>query len=226
MNNQTHNQGTSWTVVIIVLIIFWPVGIFLLIGKLSSDRSASFGGGTAIIKFLGWGLIGFGAIMLAFGTSDPEYLGTGIGMGLFFALPGFWLIKKAKKSKRLGDKNRSYIQYIVNNEVRDIVELSNRMNFPKETVVSDVNDMIAKGMLGAARLNLNTGTIQFPAPKARPQVAQQPQYSQSPNSHHNSARQEPRAQAVPKTIKCPGCGANNQGVLLPAECDFCGTSLS
>ncbi len=239
MNNQQQRQTYSWTIVIIALIVFWPIGIFLLIGKLTNDRSASFGAGSFIIKFVGGVLLFFGFMGIWYGIDTGEMTGA-IGMIVIFGLPGFWLWKKGRKTKANGIKYKAYINYVVNNEVREVVELSNLMHLSQEQVVNDINDMISKGMLGRARLNLNTGVIQFPKPKPRPSTphrdsVRQPSYR--PSTPHRDSVRQPQRQAQerrpepvykpfePKTIRCTSCSANNFVEQLPAQCDYCGSSL-
>ena len=138
--------------------------------------------------------------------------------------------------KKTGDNNRQYIEYIVNNKVHDISELARRMDVSQDRVIEDVNEMLARGMLGRARLNLNNGRIEFPKPTGqRPQASS----TQRPPSPHRDVRSNGQRQSrpiprevepqyeqfQPKTIRCTSCSANNFVESLPATCDYCGTSL-
>lgn len=229
MNNQRSTY--SWTVVVIMLILFWPVGLFLLFGKLANDRSASFGGGAGLIRFVGFILVAFGVIMLfTLFSGDGEIVAGGIMGAIIFGLPGLWLLKKGKKMRKTGDKNRTYINYIVNNKINDVSELARRMGVSQQQVIDDVNLMINNGMLGRARLNLSNGKIQFPRPKPRPQTQTKPrprpEQRPRPTQGH-TPRPEPRPVVTfePKTIRCTACSANNFVESLPAQCEYCGTSL-
>lgn len=239
MNNRTSTY--SWTIVIIALIVFWPVGIFLLIGKLSNDRTANFGGGSGIVKFIGIVLLVFGIFGgFAVFSGDGSAATGGVIMIIIFALPGFWLIKKSKSIKNTGNVNRQYINLIVNNQVTEVHEIARRMNVSQDQVIKDVNGMINRGMLGRARLNLNTGKIEFPVrPQSRPQESyssphrdvrntqQRPVQRQRPPQGRPSQRpvQDEYKPFEPKTIRCKACSANNFVESLPAVCDYCGTSL-
>ena len=241
MNNQSSTY--SWTVVIIALIVFWPVGVFLLIGKLSNDRTANFGGGSGIVKFVGVVLLVFGAFGgFAVFSGDSGAATGGIIMIIIFALPGFWLIKKSKTIKNSGNTNREYINLIVNNQVREIHEIARRLGVSQDKVIKDVNGMINRGMLGRARLNLNTGKIEFPKPAGQRQQQSTAQRSNQgayrPSTPHRDVRgtqRPPQRQArpvqneykpfQPKTIRCKSCSANNFVESLPATCDYCGSSL-
>ncbi|AIO18635.1 hypothetical protein KQ51_00755 [Candidatus Izimaplasma bacterium HR1] len=228
MNNQ--KQTYSWTIVVIALIVFWPVGLFLLIGKLSNDRSASFGGGSGLVKFVGIILLIIAVSGLTtFTSGDSSVMTGGIIMAIVFALPGIWLLKKSKVIKNDGYKNKAYINYIVNNQVHDVAELARRMNVSQDVVIRDVNGMISKGMLGRARLNLNNGRIEFPRPK--PSTTHRDAYNRpsTPHRDERQTRQRPVEDEYkpfqPKTIRCSACSANNFVETLPAQCDYCGTSL-
>ncbi len=231
MNNQKSTY--SWTVVIIVLIVFWPVGVFLLISKLANDRSTNFGGGAGFIKFVGILLLIFAATGLTTFTSGDSSVATGgIFIVIIFAIPGLWLIRKSRTIKHSGSNNRRYIELIINNQVRDVHEIARRMGVSQDQVISDVNSMINRGMLGRARLNLNTGKIQFPKPThTRPNQ----EVHRTPAPHRDVRTQQRRPQSrpsqdnyqpfQPKTIRCKSCSANNYVESLPAVCEYCGSSL-
>lgn len=246
MKNQKSTY--SWTAVVIMLILFWPVGIFMLIGKLANDRSANFGGGAGIVKLMGMALVGLGVLVFIVAVTDPELMSGGIISLVVFGLPGLWLLKRSKRMKSTGIRNRGYINYIVNNQVHDIHEVARRMGVSQEVVVKEVNEMINHGMLGRARLNLNTGKIEFPRPQPRPQTHQTPRpqtaqrrpegYQNRPSTPHRDVRNngnvphpqsrpapEPVKMFSPKTIRCTSCSANNFVENLPAQCEYCGTSL-
>ena len=81
--------------------------------------------------------------------------------------------------------------------------------------------MINRGLLGAARLNLNSGVIQFPRPKRK-----QDNYTTQNRNQRTTQYVEPQfEQFEPKTIRCTSCSANNFIESLPAQCDYCGSSL-
>ena len=87
----------------------------MLFTKLSNDRTASFGDGAAVIKFIGVVLVLLGGLMflvLLFG--DATMLVGGLFTGALFAVPGFYLIKKSKEVQNSGNKNRKYIELIIN----------------------------------------------------------------------------------------------------------------
>ena len=241
MNNQ-RRSGVSWTAVIIMMFIFWPIGVFLLISKLANDRSASFGAGAGIIRFIGFGLMFFGVIILLVSIGDSSMIGPSFVGALIFLLPGLWLIKKGRQVRSKGDVNRRYIDLIINNQIREIPDLAHRMGLPQNVVIQDVQNMINGGMLGRARLNRELGMIQFPRPKPRPQARPQAQTYSRPTPRRDvpsrsSRPLEPvsaprRPEPVPeyktfepKTIRCTSCSANNFVESLPARCEYCGSSL-
>ena len=229
MNQRPVKQTFGWPIVIIALILFWPVGLILLFVKLANDRSASFGSGAGAIRVIGGILIFFAFIALAF-TFDAGGP-VGIVFLLVFLIPGILLMKKGGTVKKTGNINRRYIDMIVNNKVRDLDELARRMQVPKQRVINDVQSLINRGMLGRARLNLNTEVIQFPRPKPRPTQQQRRDPQQVPNEYQTRAQpqfakpQRAPERFEPKTIRCKSCSANNWVEELPARCEYCGSSL-
>lgn len=240
MSNQRSTY--SWTVVIIALIVFWPVGLFLLIGKLANDRTANFGGGSGVVKFVGVILLLFALFgFTSYTVGDSDISSVGTVWIIIFLIPAIYLLRKSKSMRQTGDVNRKYINLIVNNQVRDIHEIARRMGVSQDKVINDVNALINKGMLGRARLNLNTGKIEFPKPAGtRPAQPRSNDGAYRPSSPHRDVRtsyrrpeeRKPETSSQdnyrpfqPKTIRCKSCSANNYVESLPAVCEYCGSSL-
>lgn len=224
-NNQ---QTTSWTAVIIMLIIFWPIGLVLLFKKLNGDRSAQFSGG-GVITVIGWILIVFGISGIAMMSDGSEMIGPGIMMIVIFGVPGFFLIKKGRKTKKQAEKSRRYIQLIVNEQVTDIQDLALRTRQSREQVINEVSDMMSKGTLGSARFNKSMTEIEIQQRTRRrhqpvnPHPAVQP--SNTRHSEPSRRREEPVKTFEPRSIRCSACSAINFVDSLPAQCEYCGSSL-
>lgn len=243
-----RTTSIPWVVVILCLVFLPPLGVILLLVKLTSDRTMSFGGGSGILKFLSIILLFIAGLFLVMALTESDLVGPGIFLVVLFGLPGVWLYKKGNQIKRDGAKNREYINLIVNNQVHDVHEVARRMNISQDMVIKDVNVMINRGMLGRARLNLNTGKIEFPkrvdhsTPQARHTASGYRQSTPHRDIRNNASRpvqgqrqthERPTPRSAqneykpfePKTIRCKSCSANNFVESLPAVCDYCGSSL-
>ena len=48
-----EKKSTSWVIIIVVLIIFWPVGLFLLYRKITADKVAALKN-SKVLNIMGW----------------------------------------------------------------------------------------------------------------------------------------------------------------------------
>lgn len=203
-----ESSGPSWIAIIIMMCVFWPIGVYLLYKRLKVDRKAAMGSGKALSLF-GISLIAMGGCALLVGVLDTDS-DTVIG-ALFFLVLGVVLKRMATKNKKQAMRVRQYIALIINQRITSLDELARATGCTYNVVCDDLNKMIEKGYLPGAYLNLSLRRIMLPGQKA-------PVYQQ------NNAQQ--RKQARTKVITCKGCGAE----MIVAEgtirkCEYCGTPL-
>ena len=216
MSNYGKNAGPSWAVVVLVLFIFWPVGLYLLVKKLSADKTAAISAGGKGLKITGIVLISFAAVgCLGFLSSAAEYGAQSsdvapLVMLLFFAVGGVALLRKAKKQKKEAESIKQYLSIIVNGNVRQLDTIAATTGKSYNVVYKDVKNMIAKGYLKNAYID--EGMREVVIPSAAPQ---------------NTATASPvnAAPVQTKIVACPCCGANNTIVGNTGECEYCGSPL-
>lgn len=201
-------KSTSWKVIIVLLIFFWPVGLYLLIKKLATDRSAMMSNNASSLPIIAWVLIGFGGIGAVgfigeFISGDTTIIPSLI-LALLMLVGGILLLKKAKETKALAAKYKTYINIIVNQKVRNIDSVASAVGKPYEEVHRDLQDMISKGYLNNAYLHEGNHEI----------VLQE-------------AKTEQQETLKVKSVLCPGCGAHN---VVPVggskPCEYCGTIVN
>jgi hypothetical protein len=207
--NQKQSSG-SWVPVIILLIVFWPVGLFMLFSKLSKDKGAVFSGAKGL-NVVAWILIGFGIIgifvYVTMSPDDPNAANriSGIAVSLAIAAGGGAVLGKARRMKIDSAKYRKYINVIINEERTDIGEIASATGIPYAVVKTDLQAMIDKGYFPGAYVHETDGKFVMP-----------------------SASQTDAASSQMETEVriCAGCGANNtvpvgrQGV-----CEYCGSGV-
>lgn len=203
-----ESSGPSWIAIIIMMCVFWPIGVYLLYKRLKVDRKAAMGSGKA--------LSGFGIVLIVIGGC--ALLGGIAGGGsnaamvaVFFLVLGIVLKRMATKNKKQTMRVRQYIALIINQHITSLDELSRATGCTYNVVCDDLNKMIEKGYLPGAYLNLSLRRIMLPG-------------QQAPVYRQNNPGQ--RAQARTKVITCKGCGAE----MIVAEgtirkCEYCGTPL-
>lgn len=207
----------SWPVIILALIIFWPVGLFLIIKRFTLDKRAAISAGAKGLKGLGIGLAIFGAIGFAGCISDPDAAG-GAVVAFFFIIGGAALVNKAKKLTKEAESVKQYLAIIVNGNVRQLDNIAAATGKKYDVVKADVQKMIKQGYLKNAYINENTREVVLPssapaAPVATPVFTNPLQPAAAP------------VQPQAKIVACPCCGANNTIYGATGECEYCGSPI-
>lgn len=209
MNEKGKISGLySWPVIILALCIFWPVGIFLIIKRVSVDKKTAMGAGKLIggIGIASYCIAGIGFIAClsdGFGSDD-------IGMILFFGIAGFALQKVSQKIKREAEDVKKYLSVIVNGNERQIDVIASSMGKSYDVAKNDIQKLINKGYLKNTYINEGTREIVLP------NIIQEPSGDMTNTSSVN---------VETKIIACPCCGANNTVVGDMGECEYCGSPL-
>lgn len=209
-NNGKVSFWYSWPVIILALCFFWPVGVFLIIKRVSTDRKTAMGAGK-LIGGLGIASYCIAALGLLVCISDG-FAGEDVVMILFFGAAGFALRKVAKKIKTEAENVKQYLSIIVNGNVRQLDTIASTTGKSYDVVHKDVKKMIDKGYLKNAYID--EGMREVVLPNSAP----------APQSNVNVAT----ANAAPvqsKIVACPCCGANNTIYGDMGECEYCGSPL-
>lgn len=210
MNEKGKISGWySWPVIILALCVFWPVGIFLIIKRVSVDKKAAMGAGKLIggIGIASYCIAGLGFIVClsdGFGSDD-------IGMILFFGIAGFALQKVSRKIKREAEDVKKYLSVIVNGNERQIDAIASSMGKSYDVTKNDIQKLINKGYLKNAYINEGIREIILPSDSIQEQV------DATINSTANNV--------TTKIVTCPCCGANNTIMGNIGECEYCGSPL-
>ena len=199
----------SWSVIILALCIFWPIGIFLIIKRVSVDKKTAMGAGKLIggIGIASYCIAGIGFLAClgdGFGSDD-------IGMILFFGIAGFALQKVSQKIKREAEDVKKYLSVIVNGNERQIDVIASSMGKSYDVAKNDIQKLISKGYLKNAYINEGTREVILPNNNIQEQVGT------TTNATANNV--------TSKIVACPCCGANNTIIGDMGECEYCGSPL-
>ena len=132
----------SWPAIILALCIFWPVGVFLIIKRVSKDRKTAMGAGK-LIGVLGIVSYCIAALGLLVCISDG-FAGEDVTMIVFFGAAGFALRKVAKKIRKEAESVKQYLSIIVNGNVRQLDTIASTTGKSYDVVRKDVKKMIDK----------------------------------------------------------------------------------
>lgn len=213
MDNNSQSWYCSWWAIIIAFIAFWPIGIVLLILRNSKNKQSVFLGSTSKKKY-----IIAGVLLILFGLS---YFSNNAFMGLFMIVGGIALIVYAEKLKKRGERNRKYIDLIVNQDETSLDKIANVCNIQYNTVVTELKQLIKINVLKNAVIDENYRTIII----QRAPVQQENAFATFSNAMGMGTQATMSAAPVQNekvTCTCPGCGAKIIRVKGTTEnCEYC-----
>lgn len=210
----------SWPVIILALIIFWPVGLFLIIKRFTLNKRAAISAGGKGLKGLGIGLAIFGALGFIGCVSDPDAVGGAVA-AFFFIIGGAVLVNKGKKLNKEAENIKQYLAIIVNGNVRQLDNIAAATGKKYDTVKADVQKMIKQGYLKNAYINENTREVVLPS-SAPVTPAASPVFTNPLQPAATPTPVQPQA----KIVACPCCGANNTIYGAAGECEYCGSPIN
>lgn len=210
-NNDKVSFWYSWPAIILALCLFWPVGIFLIIKRVSTDRKTAMGAS----KLIG----GFGIVLYCIAALgllvciSEGFAGEDVVMFLFFGIAGFALRKIAKKIKTEAENVKQYLSIIINGNVRQLDTIASTIGKSYDVVHKDVNKMIDKGYFKNAYIDEGMREVVLP--------------NSAPATHNviNVAVTNTAAPVQSKIVVCLCCGANNTIYGDMGECEYCGSPL-
>lgn len=207
---ENTKKSPSWVAIVLWFIFFWPVGFFLLIKKLSNDKSAAMNNGNILLVIGIFFLFGaFVTLTQLFGSS-ADIGSTAFGI-LFYGLGGAGLIYASKRIKDTGKRYKKFIDIVINQRQTTIENIASQMGLGYDETVKGLQKMIDKGYFKGAYIDQGNHEIVLPNTNVV-----QPTFN---NQNANTNAQQ-------RTIKCPNCGGNNIIVVgQVGECEFCGSPI-
>ena len=210
MNNNKYPWYLNWFTIIMALYLFWPVGIALIILRTKRNKGGVFSGITNKKIYLITG-----ALLVLFGFTRFDSSST---FALFMIVGGIVLIYYANTLAKKAQRNKKYIDMIINQRETSIDKISGMLNVKYDTVVKELKILQTLGVLNGAIINETTHSITMPYTQQSHQTSQFNQNSMNPNlSTNNISQQAPMSETA-----CPGCGAKYTGQKgSVCTCDYC-----
>ena len=200
----------SWPTIIFTRILFWPIGVFLIIKRVSKDKKTEMNSGKLIN---GLGIVSYCMAILGFIVFITESFAVeDIVLALFFGAAGFVLRKIAMKIKMESENIKQYLSIIINGNVRQLYAIASTTGKSYDIVYKDIKKMIEKGYLKNAYINENLKEVVLPN-----------DVTISQNDINVTTANTASIQS--KIIACPCCGANNTIYGNIGECEYCGSPL-
>ena len=202
-----ENNGkkpTSWGWIIFWFIIFWPIGLYLLIKRQSVDKCATLKSskGVFIASYI---LMGFGVIYIILAFEDPEMLIAAV----LFGGGGILINWFARRTRRKGERYKKYISMVVNQNQTQIDNIASAAGVDYDTAMKDLQKMIDSGYFVGAYIDVAQREIIL-AKVAQDAIPVTPDTTQ------------PLQERV---VTCGSCGANNKISTQVGECEYCASPL-
>lgn len=206
-----ENKSVSWGWVIFWIIVFWPIGLVLIIKKFADDKSALMSGKRKFVSFIAWVFIAIGAMGLYMAIFVNKAENRSLLILIVFLAGGLLLRRKTDKVNKTAVTYKKYIDLVINQNYRSIDAIASAVGLPYDKVVMDLQNMIDMGYLKKAYINMGSRIIEFIQP-----------IQQTPAPATGQSR--PSEQTVP--VRCPDCGAKNVAVAgKVTECEYCGNPI-
>ena len=240
-------RGPSWAAIIVWFITFWPVGLYLMIKKLTTDREAAVRRERKA-PFMGWVLLCLGLFFFSSFSGSGSFWH--LMWALFFICGGLSSLSTSKRGSMEGERFRSYINAIVNHGLTYIGDIAAFAQVHERQVVKDLKKMIRMGYFDHAHIDDRRGEIYLYQRHAHVNLDRA--YYDDENEQVRSAQDgdatakaayaygegadygrvdtdeaHSMAGTVEKLVNCRNCGAQNW--ITPGTrntCEYCGSVLT
>jgi|GEM_PF-429463 hypothetical protein len=199
MKNQDTQLNEEWVAIFVLLLVFWPVGLFMLVKKLSTDKSAAFGEvWVKAISTIGKILLAIGALLAAMTNFRMDGF-FGYIPAVIFIGGGITLIYRAHKMRVDAHKYRKYISIVVNEGETSLSGIAQIVGLSPEATKKDLNTMFEKGFF-QGHINVKEDRLVL--------------------THHGINGDKSSSLIV--VVRCDNCGADNKMISGSAhKCEYC-----
>lgn len=200
---------TSWYVIIVALIACWPVGIGLIVLRNSQGKQSIFMGTTDKKKYI---IGGVALIIIGLGNmiNDNGF------MGFFMIVGGVTLIAYADRLQKKAQRNRQYIELIVNRDETSLDKIASICNIRYDIMTKELQTLINRNILKGGIIDINSRTITV--------RKEEPVRTMIDNVQ---TRVIEMAEPVMVNVVCSGCGAKHvlkKGTTI--TCDYCDSPIT
>jgi hypothetical protein len=211
--NNDFNWIYSIPIIFLAFIFFWPLGVFLLIRKITAKptpviRSGKLPGISGNI-FIAIALIG-----IIVGMTDWYFTFEDFKMISLFGLSGLALKLHAKNLKKESARFHKYISIIVNQNIYDLQKIASISALSYNEVKNDLQKMINDGHLKDAYIDEGARSIVLPDSFSYLEKVSSTPFQKTMNR-----------EKAGRVVVCPSCGAKNVVYNKIVECEYCDTPL-
>lgn len=201
--NRSEQDVESWIPAIIMLVVFWPIGLIMLAKRFqalsNSEASAS---RSRPLSVVGWMLMAVGILTLIGGVGHT------FSAAIFLALGGAAMLGLSSRMKKTHRRFSKYLAVIGNRKVMRVRDIAAAIPVTEEQACQDLEKMIDEGRFPpGAYLDMSTRAMVIDGSQAESARAREIKLSFEPEAARNKAdsetrvepKPEPKPQAKPET---------------------------
>ncbi len=214
-----ENKGKvmPWGVIIFMMILLFPIGIYMMFVKIHNDKTNFISNGKAISRF-GKFLVGFEMVFIALVIAGEIKMKSINDLAAIIAITlvvflggGIIMIHYGRKQKAKGRRYNEYKDILVNSTDGSIERIAAMTSRTFDEVCKDLQDMINDNILLNSSLDRFNGIIKTP-------LIQKPQKV--------VFGREAEKKEQKKAVECPSCGAVNTITDGYGHCEYCNSPIS
>lgn len=225
MNRADADKGTSWAMILLFFLLFFPVGIILMIAKLHKEKHLYTTNGKAVMAvgclIISIGLIGW-MTDYSNAQANQQELQVGGTLAILFVFGGggLALIQHGNKYRSWGVKHLRYVDLISSISIDTLYDIA--AVYPKsyDEVRKDLQHLVYDGFFPGYYLDLQTR--KFVAPNQKKAETER-KATKKPASQMAEPKEE--TPTVVQVVKCPNCGATTMLKGSIGECEYCASPL-
>lgn len=217
----------NWIFIIVMLIVFFPLGFLLLLRKKDLHRRNVFEvGNTSIIIGISFFIVGAFAIFFLKNIVVTDNLELLNSINIF-KIYGIIVFVFGILSKIKAMHYKEYIHYVVNDEIKDIDILSKKTNQKPIKTEKTLNELIKKNYL----TNYEVKDNEIKYVKDEEIIEDYGKYESTsfhPTVNKIIETNLKNSKSYPSgtIMHCPNCGANNKISYEHSKCTYCNSDLS
>lgn len=197
MGNGNRKKTRSWGFISLMLYLFFPVGIYMMVKKVTTEKHNYIKNGKAL-KAFGWVSLVLGTIILVVNPEvEPAEKQGDLYMVIvfFYAIAAFLFLSGRKYVKR-GLRFERYAAIVYSGKIYNLEAIASAFPTDYKTACKDLQNMMDAGFFPSSYIDLERKMLITP---------------ETPPVHNATIMQNVLRAESPKAkvIKCPNCGATN-----------------
>ena len=194
LKNPKLTVWLKWPVIIILTILFWPLGICLIWKRINIDKKTAMLSGK-YINVSGWIFLSL-ALLGLLACSSEGFKSDDVEMITFFTMAGIAFILLGNNTKKKAKEFKKYISIVINQEITSIDDIAFAIPTTYDNAKKQLGKMIDNGYFEGAYID-----------EYKREIVVAKKQELLYNETASAGDQKSMEMIV---VTCNGCGANNK----------------